>query len=382
MASPMMTAVKAGALELQHRVVMSPMTRLRCAPVTEAPRELNATYYAQRSSPGGLLVTECSYSELMGRGYVRAPGIHSDAQIDGWRLVRDAVHAKGGLVALQLFHAGRVTHSSLLPGDAQPVSASEMGMAGTLYVEGGVKKPYEVPRPLALEEIPGIVKNFADAAGTAVKGLGFDAVEIHAGNGYLLQQFMALKTNKRSDAYGGAVQNRCRLLLEVLDAVATEVGAERVGVKLQPGVTFSDLVEPEEDVLAQLDYLGPELDKRKLAYVCLSSLNGEPYFRFAGLEKPNVAADVWQHFRKGYKGTLMANGGLSIEAGQQLVKDGVADLISYGVPFIANASLPDLIAAGYATSQLNPGGFDAKVWYSKDPANDAKGYTDWPLVTP
>ncbi|KAG2449680.1 hypothetical protein HYH02_005209 [Chlamydomonas schloesseri] len=379
--SPLMAPLKAGASQLAHRITMSAMTRLRMSPGTELPNDLVAKYYEQRASKGGLLVTECAYVRPDGRGYVRAPGFATEDQAAAWKPVVDRVHGKGGVLYAQLFHAGCVSHSSLV-GNKPPVSASPVGMAGNLYVEGGVKADYEVPRALDTEEVEQLPKDFAAAAQRAIKAGGFDGIEIHGGNGYLLQSFMAKKTNQRTDKYGGSVANRCRLLLETVDAVAAAVGPERTSVKLQPGITFSDLVEPEADVKETLEYLGPELSKRKLAYVCLSSLNGEPYFRFVGLSEPNVKFDEFKLFRDIYTGTMMANGGLSIERGEELVKSGTADLISYGVPFMANANLPALVAAGVKTAGLNPGGFDTKLWYSKDPAKDAVGFTDWPLVDP
>ncbi|EFJ45200.1 hypothetical protein VOLCADRAFT_106009 [Volvox carteri f. nagariensis] len=379
--SPLWTPVKIGEVQLSHRIAMSPMTRLRMTPGSELPNDLVATYYEQRASKGGLIITECAYVVPEGRGYVRAPGMATDPQAAAWRPVVERVHAKGGHIYMQLFHAGRVSHSSLV-GKQLPVSASPVGMAGQLYVEGGVKQDYEVPRELTTAEVEALPSKFAEAAVRAVKLGGFDGVELHAGNGYLLQSFLAKKTNLRTDKYGGSIANRSRLLLEAIDAVAAALGPQRTAVKLQPGVTFSDLIEPEEDVRETLDYLGPELSKRKLAFVTLSSLNGEPYYKFAGLQAPNVNFDVFRDFRSKYSGTLAINGGLGIEQGEQYVTDGVADVVLYGVHFIANANLPELVAGGVKTGGLNMGSYNAKVWYSKDPAEDAVGFTDWPLVQP
>ncbi|GLI66864.1 hypothetical protein VaNZ11_010851 [Volvox africanus] len=379
--SPLMSPVTVGDRQLLHRIVMSPMTRLRMSPGTELPNDLVATYYEQRASKGGLLITECAYVVPEGRGYVRAPGMATDEQAASWRPVVDRVHSKGGLVYMQLFHAGRVSHSSLV-GNKPTVSASPVGMAGQLYVEGGVKADYEVPRELSTQEVEELPGKFAEAAVRAIELGGFDGVELHAGNGYLLQSFLANKTNRRTDKYGGSIANRSRLLLEAIDAVAAAVGPQRTSVKLQPGVTFSDLIEPEEDVRETLDYLASELSKRNLAYVALSSVNGEPYFRFVGLQAPNVHFDMFRHFRTLFTGTLAINGGLGVEQGEQYVSDGVADLVIYGAHFIANANLPELVAGGVKTGGLNMGSFNAKVWYSKNPAEDAVGYTDWPLVQP
>lgn len=377
---PLIAPTAVGAITLQHKVVHSPMTRTRMSAGSELPNDHVKIYYEQRATPGGLLITECAYVSPSGRGYVRAPGMATAEQAQAWRGVVDAVHAKGGYIYAQLFHAGRVSHASLAGG--QLVSASALGMSGQLYVEGGVKEAYSAPRALETAEVAAVAKDFARAAALAVKEGGFDGIELHAGNGYLLQQFLAQATNQRADKYGGSVANRARLLLEAVDACVAEVGADKVSIKLQPGVTFSELVEPEDDVLAQLDYLGPELAARKLSYVCLSSLNGEPYYKFVGLQEPNAKADLFRHFRQGFGGTLMINGGLAIEVASQYAADGTADLVAFGTPFIANANLPQLVAAGYGHGQLNPGGYNTAVWYSKDPSKDAENYIDWPLVAP
>ncbi|KAH7284192.1 hypothetical protein KP509_34G043100 [Ceratopteris richardii] len=272
-------------------------------------------------------------------------------------------------------HAGRVSHSSLLPDGMLPVAPSAVKMEGLVHTANG-KEPYETPRALEAEEIPLVKEMFAKAAKEAVRA-GFDGIELHGGNGYLLQEFLAKKTNCRTDEYGGNVENRARFVLEVVDACVEAIGADRVGIKLQQGVTFSDLIEPEDDSLEQLAYLGPELEKRNLAYVCLSSLNGDPYYKFARLEKPNFNVDVFQYFRKYYKGILMINGALSPEKANQYVEEGTADLVAFGVLFLANANLPELLATG---QELNQGGWNTQVWYSKNPENDEKGYIDWPLV--
>lgn len=369
--------VKCGKLQLKHRVVMSPMTRLRNDAVTEAPREMNRIYYEQRTSEGGLLISEGCAPSHEGRGYIRAPGVYTDAHIEGWKMVNESVHAKGGYIFCQIMHAGRVSHSSLLPNNILPAAPSAVKMEGLVHVVDG-KAPYETPRALELEEIPEVVSMFATASKRAVEA-GFDGIELHAGNGYLLQEFLAKKTNLRTDQYGGSVENRARFVLEVVDACVHAIGADKVGIKLQQGVTFSDLVEPEDDSFAQLAYLGPELEKRKLAYVCLSSLNYDPYYKFIKLDKPNFEADVFRYFRKYFKGTLMINGGLTPDQATEYAEDGTADLVSFGVLYLANANLPELLATG---QELNQGGWNMQIWYGKDPKDDEKGYIDWPLVEP
>ncbi|EFJ17318.1 hypothetical protein SELMODRAFT_178917 [Selaginella moellendorffii] len=367
--------VLVGDSQLQHRVAMSPMTRLRNHPDLEAPGDLNVLYYSQRSSNGGLIISEGTYPTPDSRGYIRMPGIWSPEQIKAWKRVTDAVHAKGGVIFCQLMPAGRISHSSLLPDGMLPVAPSAVKPSGLVHVREG-KVPYEVPRALELEEIPAEVDKVAAAATRAIEA-GFDGIELHSGNGYLMQQFLAKETNLRTDEYGGSVENRARFVLEVVDACAKAIGSHRVGIKLQQGVTFSGLVEPEDDSLDQLAYLGPELEKRDLAYVCMSSLNYDPYYKFLGLDKPNFETDVFQFFRKHFKGTLMINGGIQPQKAEEYVEEGTCDLVCFAVLFIANANLPQLLAAG---QELNMGGWTTSTWYSRDPMDDPKGYTDWPLV--
>eukprot|EP01023_Acetabularia_acetabulum_P033598 TRINITY_DN31441_c0_g2_i4.p1 TRINITY_DN31441_c0_g2~~TRINITY_DN31441_c0_g2_i4.p1 ORF type:complete len:383 (+),score=78.33 TRINITY_DN31441_c0_g2_i4:120-1268(+) len=367
--------LKVGKCELKHRFAMSPMTRTRNDPETEAPREINVTYYAQRTSPGGLIVSEGTHPSAEAYGYIRAPGLYTQAMIDGWRKVTEAVHNKGGYIFCQIMHCGRVTHSSLLPNGMTPVAPSAVKMEGLVHIRGG-KTEYETPRALETGEVEGVVQEHVEAAKKAIEA-GFDGIEIHAGNGYLIQEFLALKTNQRQDKYGGSLENRCRFLLEIIDGCIAAIGEDRVSVKYQGGVSFSDLIEPESDVLEQLKYLGPEFSKRNLAYFCLSSLNYDPYYKIVGLSEPNLKTDVWKFFRALYSGTLMINGGLSPEKGAEYIADGTADLVAFGTPFIANANFPDLVKAGV---ELNQGGQNVKIWYGKDPATDEQGYTDWPLV--
>lgn len=374
--------LKVGGLDLQHRVAMSAMTRLRCDPATYAPRALNAEYYRQRSSPGGFLLSEAAAVSPAGRGYLRAPNMYDASNVEGWRLVTGAVHEAGGKIFAQLFHAGRVTHSSILAlGQPKslgpPLSASAVRPEGVLRTPTG-KLPYEEPAAMTQEQIKTVVAEFRAAAKAAVEA-GFDGIELHGGNGYLLQSFLAKKTNLREDGYGGSVPNRCRLLLEIVDACSDAIGPGRVAVKLQQGVTFSDLIEPQDDALAQLDHLGPELGGRGLAYVCLSSLNGEPYYKFAGLPEPNFSVDPFKYFRARYDGVLAVNGGLSPEQAAGYVADGTADFAFFGVLFVSNANLAELAKAG---APLDHGGADPATWYGGAPQDDAKKYTDWPLVKP
>ena len=229
---------KAGALELPNRVVMAPLTRNRATPKTLAPHALNAEYYAQRAS-AGLIVTEATQISREAQGYAWTPGVYSDEQIEGWKQVTDAVHARGGRIVLQIWHVGRISHPDLLPGNATPVAPSAVRPAAKTFTETGFKD-VETPRELELDEIPGLVAQFGAAAANA-KTAGFDGVEIHGANGYLVDQFLRDGTNKRSDAYGGSIENRARFLLESTEAAAKAFGADRVGVRLSPLSPFNDI---------------------------------------------------------------------------------------------------------------------------------------------
>ncbi|GMH42922.1 hypothetical protein BSKO_10844 [Bryopsis sp. KO-2023] len=372
--------VKVGSAALKHRVAMSAMTRTRCYYRTGVVSEIVQEYYEQRASDGGLLVSEGVALCPMAVCYLRAPGIWTDDQVASWKPLIERVHKKGSTIFCQLMYTGRVTHKSLLPNNRLPPAPSAVKPNGQHHIEGG-KAEYDTPHALTLDEIPGVIEEFVFAAKRAMEA-GFDGIELHGGNGYLLQEFLSPVTNLRTDAYGGSVEKRCKFVLELIDACVAAIGKDKVAIKLQPGVTFSDLVEPEQAVVDQLEYLGPVLETRELAYVCLSSLNTEPYCFFAKLSGPNVKFDVFQKFRKHYKGRLMVNGAISVEMAKKYVAEGTADLVSFGVLFLANPNLPELIKAG---KELNQGGMNVKVWYGRetDPLNenDAEGYTDWPIVS-
>jgi N-ethylmaleimide reductase len=240
MTSSLHSPVKIGEFELAHRVVMAPLTRMRASDPGSAPGVLNAQYYAQRASRGGLIVAEATQISWQGKGYPRTPGIHSDEQVNGWKTVVDAVHDKGGRIFLQLWHVGRVSHSSHHPDGALPVSASAVPPAGEALAAGFKRLPYETPRALETDEIPRIVDEYDQAAVRAMLA-GFDGVELHGANGYLIDQFLQDGTNRRSDRYGGSVENRVRFLLEVTDKLVSRLGASRVGVRLSPFSTVNGI---------------------------------------------------------------------------------------------------------------------------------------------
>ncbi len=360
--------------KLSHRIVMSAMTRLRGRTNGDATPSM-AEYYAQRASPGILMISEGTYPIPAGRGYERMPGIATSEHAASWKQVTAAVHANDAKIFCQLMHSGRVSHSSLQPGKALPVAPSALKMAGAIHTPLG-KVPYETPRALETEEVADVVAGFAHAARHAVEA-GFDGIELHVGNGYILQEFLAEKTNMRTDMYGGSLENRCRLVLECIDACGEAIGFHRVAIKVQPGVTFSDLVETEEDSFAQLRYLGEKLSGKGLAYVCVTSLNGAYFSRFLGMEKPHFEKNPWREFRKAYDGTLMVNGAISAEDAKTCVEEGIADLVAFATMFIATPDLPKRIKEG---KEVNMGGADMKTWYAKPgftEEQDRHFYVDW-----
>ncbi|MEI6160859.1 MAG: alkene reductase [Roseococcus sp.] len=342
--------VRVGALNLPSRVVMAPMTRNRTPGQT--PNALNVEYYAQRAS-AGLIVTEGVTPDASGRGYIDIPGFYNHAQVEGWRQVASAVHAKGGHIFVQLMHTGRISHPDFLDG-AQPVSASAIAAPGQVYTHTGMK-PYGTPRALEASEIPAMIATYGRAA-TLAREAGLDGVEVHGANGYLPNQFLAPNVNHRTDAWGGSLENRARFLLGAVDSAVAAIGADRVGVRLSPGGVFNDIQDPEAPVTYA--YVAAELAKRNLAY--LHIFNTNPGFDVAALIRAN------------YKGTLILNGGYDRARAEADIASGLADLVAFGVPFLANPDLPARLAQGAA---LNPP--DKDTFYG----GGAKGYTDYPALT-
>jgi N-ethylmaleimide reductase len=359
--------LKVGPYQLKHRVVMAPLTRLRAAKPSLAPRPLNAEYYAQRATPGGLIIAEASPVAATGFGNPGVPGIYTEAQIAGWRAVVDAVHAKGGIIFLQLWHVGRVSHSSYQPGGALPVAPSAVAISAeykTLTADG---KPttYETPRALETDEVAGIVAAFREAARNALAA-GFDGVEIHGANGYLLEQFLQSRSNLRTDRYGGSIENRARLLLEVTQAAIEVWGANRVGVRLSPYGIANDSGEP--DPMPLYSYVVKALDTLGLAYLHFI----EPRSSGAGRAEVN-----WQNvpsamvlFRPLWNGVLIAAGGFTGETAEAAIADKHADAVAFGRIFISNPDLPRRLQHGYPITPYNRATFYG---------GDVAGYTDYPV---
>ncbi len=348
---------KLGPYALDNRVIMAPLTRNRAGD-GNVPRAMNVEYYVQRAT-AGLIVTEGTQISPEGVGYPGTPGIHSAEQIKGWRRVTDAVHAAGGRIFLQLWHVGRVSHPSLQPGGALPVAPSAIRPAGDTFTADGLQ-PFETPRALELAEIPGIVEDYRQAAENA-KEAGFDGVEVHAANGYLLDQFLRDGTNHRADEYGGPVENRARLLLDVLDAVTTVWNADQVGVRLSPINSFNDIADSDPD--ATFGYIARQLNAYGLAYLHV-------------VETDMTGAASTQQFdkrklRTAFRGTYIANGGYDKAHAVDAIRNGDADFVAFGAPFISN---PDLVERFALNAPLTEP--DRETFYG----GDERGYIDYPFL--
>jgi N-ethylmaleimide reductase len=317
----------AGDLTLPNRIVLAPMTRSRALD-GNVPNPLAATYYAQRAS-AGLLITEGTQVSPQGVGYIRTPGIHAPVQLAGWKTITDAVHAAGGRIFAQLWHVGRVSHPDFHDGQL-PVAPSAVRADGEAFTAAG-RRPLPTPRALTLEEIPGVIDQFRAAAENA-RAAGFDGVELHGANGYLLDQFLRDGSNVRTDAYGGSVAHRSRFPLEVVDAVVDVWGPSRVGYKIAP--VFSMLGMSDSDPIATFSHLAEALSRRGLLYLHVA----EP---IAGPQAVSGAPRVTPLLRRLFEGTVIVNGGYDRASGEAAVAAGEADLVAYGVPFLANPDLPE-----------------------------------------
>ena len=358
---PLLTPVKLGDYELKNRVVMAPMTRDRADNPALAPTELHAEYYGQRAG-AGLIVTEGSQVSPQGVGYINTPGIHSEAQVEGWKKVTAAVHARGGRIFLQLWHVGAVSHPDF-HGGALPVGPSEFNPNGKAWTPAGVQKDMVASRALSTAEVQAVVQDFAQGARNAIAA-GFDGVEIHGANGYLIQQFLRDSSNKRTDQYGGSIENRARFLFEVVEAVVKAVGAGKTGLRLSPTNSYNN--PPDSDSRALYDYVISKLNGYHLAYLHLRDAAGP-------VSGHNQVADVTGHYRALYKGTLITNTGYDRDKGNAAVESGRADLVAYGVPFISNPDLVERFRQGAPLAKA-----DANTFYSAGP----KGYTDYEALQP
>jgi N-ethylmaleimide reductase len=360
--------LQVGPYKLAHRVVMAPLTRMRADRSSFAPRALNAEYYRQRATPGGLIIAEASPVMVTGRGNPATPGIYSEQQIKGWREVVDAVHGKGGLIFLQLWHVGRVSHSSFQPGGALPVAPSAVPITGNgmmAMTADGKMVPYETPRALEIAEVTAVVDAFRQAAGNALKA-GFDGVEIHGANGYLIEQFLQSHTNLRTDRYGGSIANRARLLIELTQAAIDVWGANRVGVRLSPyGVANGS---GEADPMPLYSHVIQALDTLGLAYLHFI----EPRSSGAGRAEVNHqnVPSAMALFRPMWRGVLISAGGFTGETAEAAIAAGHADAIAFGRIFISNPDLPRRLREGFPLTPYNRATFYG---------GEAAGYTDYPV---
>jgi N-ethylmaleimide reductase len=350
------TPVTLGALTLPNRILMAPLTRCR-ADADHVPTDIMAEYYAQRASAGLIIAEATMVIEGNSAFGAREPGIYSDAQVAAWKKVTDAVHAKGGLIVLQIWHGGRACHS-LLNNGAQPVAPSPLHITNDETHTPQGKKPYETPRELSDEELPGIVAGFRKAAQNA-KAAGFDGIEVHGANGYLLDEFLRDGSNKRSGPYGGPVENRARLLLEVTDAAISVWGAKRVGVRISPLNSYNDMIDG--DPIGLTSYVSAQLSQRGIAYLHLMRAD------FFGIQKGDVVCAA----RAAFKGAIVGNMGYTPEEAAQSVTDGTLAAVAFGHHYVSNPDLVERIQTGHAI--VEP---DARTFYS----NDAKGYTDYPTI--
>jgi N-ethylmaleimide reductase len=355
--SALFDGLRMGELELPNRIIMAPLTRNRADHDGDVPHALNAEYYAQRAS-AGLIISEASQISPEGKGYAWTPGIHSEAQIAGWRQVTDAVHAKGGRMFIQLWHVGRISHTSLQPNEQAPVAPTALAAESKTF-DGNSFVPTSTPRALEISEMARIVDDYRKAAINA-KNAGFDGIELHAANGYLIDQFLRDGSNKRSDAYGGSVENRTRLLIEVLNALIEIWPAGRIGVRLSPfshanGMSDSDPMATFSRVVAKVNELG-------LAYLHL--VEGETGGPRELPEGASIAA-----LRSLFSGVYMANNGYDYDLATNAVDSGDVDLVAFGRSFIAN---PDLVERFAQHSDLNE--LDPQTLYG----GGAAGYTDYP----
>ena len=357
MANDLFSPVQLGSIALKNRIVMAPLTRNR-AGENSVPNDLNVTYYAQRAT-AGLIITEATPISPLAHGYPALPGIYTDAQVAGWKKITDAVHAKGGKIVIQLWHVGRISHPSLLPNGALPVAPSAIKPAGQAFTYQGLQD-YVTPRALEANELPAIVQDYVHATKAALAA-GFDGVEVHAANGYLLDQFLRDGSNKRTDNYGGSVENRTRLLLEVVDAVVKTAGADKVGVRLSPVNPFNDMHDSNPQAL--FEYVAEALNRFNLAY--LHAVEGG--IHGGGKADPFDFVAFRKRFKNGYIGNLSYDKA----RGNAAIASGHADAIAYGVPFIAN---PDLVERFKKDAPLNVA--DAKSFYG----GTEKGYTDYPFL--
>jgi N-ethylmaleimide reductase len=359
MSADLFSPIQLGALALPNRIFMAPLTRCRAAE-GHVPDDLNAEYYAQRAS-AGLIISEATSVSPTGYGYPSTPGIHTVEQVEGWKKVTSAVHAKGGRIYLQLWHVGRISHPVFQRDGALPVAPSEVKPKGQVFT-GASMEDYVTPRALELSEIPGIIAEYVHGT-TLAKEAGFDGVEIHNANGYLLDQFLRDGTNHRSDSYGGSAANRARLTLEVTEAVTGVWGADCVGIRFSPGGVFNDM--SDSNPLETFGHVLRELSRFGLAYAHIAQVTAQDIAHGA---KEGIGPRELRHC---WKGNIVSAGGFTKETGNRALAEGWADAIAFGVPFLANPDLPERLRKDAPLNQPDEASFYGGT---------EKGYTDYPSL--
>jgi N-ethylmaleimide reductase len=361
MSQPLLRQIKLNDLELENRVIMAPMTRSRAANEGNVPNDLMVTYYTQRAS-AGLIISEGTQISEQAVGYINTPGIYSQEQVAGWKKVTDAVHAEGGKIFAQLWHVGRMSHPDFYNGEL-PVAPSAINPNDQSYTPQGFKKTV-TPRALTIPEIKQIVQDYKAAAKNAMDA-GFDGVEIHSSNGYLLHQFFNATSNTRTDEYGGSKENRARILFEVIEAIQGVMPVERIGVRLNPSLHGIFGMTLDEETIPTFDYIIDKLNNYNLSYLHLS----EPFNDVSAI--PHAEQNIAKRYRPIYKGNLIINAGFTQEKGNAVIEAGEADMVAFGVPFIANPDLPERFRQDEALQEA-----DKNTFYSPG----AEGYIDYPTL--
>jgi N-ethylmaleimide reductase len=351
------TSQKSGSIEVKNRVVMSPMTR--CRAIGNVPNDLIAEYYKQRSE-AGLIITEGTSPSPNGLGYARIPGIFNTEQIEGWKKVTNAVHQNGGKIVVQLMHTGRISHSLNMPAGAEVLAPSAVKPAGQMWTDSAMMQDYPIPKEMNAEDLISTKSEFVAAASNAMEA-GFDGVELHSANGYLLEQFLSPVSNIRSDNYGGSVENRCRFVLEVVDAVAEAIGKDRTAIRLSPYGVASDMPHyPEID--ATYKYLSEQLNLLGIAYIHLVD--------HSAMGAPEVPMELKKQIRNIFKNTIILSGGYDKERAEADIQSGLGNLVAFGRPFINNPDLVDRMQNNWPMAEA----LNMDQFYTAD----EKGYTDYP----
>lgn len=349
---------KLGIIDLKNRIVMAPMTRSRA--ISNIPNELMAEFYGQRAA-AGLIITEGTSPSPNGLGYCRIPGIFSGVQVEGWKKITNAVHSKDGKIFVQLMHTGRISHPANMPEDAVIIAPSAVKPAGQMWTDALGLQDYPVPKAMVIEEIKHTKQEYITAATNAIKA-GFDGIELHGANGYLLEQFLSPVSNTRNDNYGGSIENRCRFLLEVIRGAVEAIGKERIGIRLSPYGVASDMPHyPEIDNTYK--YLSEQLNRMDILYIHIVD--------HSSMGAPEVPREIKEAICKRFQGTIILSGGYTKERAENELQGGLADLIAFGRPFINNPDLVERFVNGWPLSTE----LDMNTFYSPG----EKGYTDYPL---